>query len=352
MTTITVPGAHQSPVWPFAFALDWSGANVTKPAAFALIAIAAIALATLGLIITGVRGRFARLWIPGSVTLLVCAAASTWVLAVPAFPTTYATSPIPYTADAVARGAARFAQRCGSCHGPEGRGDGPAAAVLPVKPVNLAEHAMHHPQGNLFWWIAHGIPHAPMPAFSPQISDTGIWELVQYLAARSSAEAALSLGASPDANSMSRMPDFTYEAPGHGQRTLSGQRSPALIIMYSAPQSLPRLAELASDHRVLHGNLRVIAIPFAPTGPADDAGPLAQMVVDRNVASVYAMFATPANGSPPAHAELLVDASGVLRARWIGLPANGADRDAEIVAAAQHLPAPSSRMPAEMHHGN
>ncbi|MDQ2918120.1 MAG: hypothetical protein M3R40_13380 [Pseudomonadota bacterium] len=33
------------------------------------------------------------------------------------------------------------------------------------------------------------------------------------------------------------------------------------------------------------------------------------------------------------------------------IPANGADRDAEIVAAAQHLAEPST-MPAEMHHGH
>ncbi len=74
-----------------------------------------------------------------------------------------------------------------------------------------------------------------------------------------------------------------------------------------------------------------------------------QTRVDPEVASVYAMFARTADGSRASHVELLVDASGVLRARWIGLPASGSDRDAEILAAVKHLPERST-MPAMMHH--
>lgn len=43
-------------------------------------------------------------------------------------------------ADAAA-GEARFKQLCSACHGNTGRGDGPAAAGLPVKPRNLADAA-------------------------------------------------------------------------------------------------------------------------------------------------------------------------------------------------------------------
>lgn len=43
-------------------------------------------------------------------------------------------------ADAAA-GEARFKQLCGTCHGNTGRGDGPAAAGLPVKPRNFADAA-------------------------------------------------------------------------------------------------------------------------------------------------------------------------------------------------------------------
>jgi putative copper export protein/mono/diheme cytochrome c family protein len=346
-----VPGAHRSPTWPFRFTFDFSLANASAHAGGVLWAAVVLALAAIALIIAGVHRRALRLWLPGCVALLVCAAASTSIFAVPAFPTTYAHSPVPYTVDAVARGAARYASDCSSCHGAGGRGDGPAAGALSAKPVNLSEHALHHPPGNLFWWIAHGIPGTPMPAFSPRIADTGIWELVQFLVARGSAQAAQSLGAAVATDSTSRAPDFTYELTGEEQRTLNGPRTAALIVLYSLPQSAPRLAQLASDHRVMHANLRVLAIPLPGPHGSEDANRLPGMVVNANVSGVYAMFADAAGATRFAHVELLVDGEGIVRARWTGVPASDADRDAQITTAVQRLPAPPG-MPASMHHGH
>jgi len=99
------------------------------------------------------------------------------------YPTTDAVSPVPASDDAIARGRALFIAHCASCHGDTGRGDGPGAASLPVAPANLAEHGSMHKPGDLWWMIAHGLPGTPMPAFSPKISDDGIWELVQYVRA-------------------------------------------------------------------------------------------------------------------------------------------------------------------------
>jgi putative copper export protein/mono/diheme cytochrome c family protein len=346
-----VPGAHQSPTWPFRFTFDFSPANLSARASGGLWAAVVLALAAIALIIAGVHRKSFRLWIPGCVALLVCAAASTSILAVPAFPTTYASSPVPYAVGAVARGAARYASDCSSCHGAAARGDGPAAAGLSAKPANLAEHALHHPPGNLFWWIAHGIPGTAMPQFSPQLSDTQIWELVQFLVARASAQAVQSTGPQVNGKSMSRAPDFTYELPGDEQRTLNGQRTPALIVLYSLPQSKPRLTQLASDHRIMHANLRVLAIPLPGSHATDNANVPVDTIRDADVIAVYAMFAGTPGTSASAHVELLVDATGVVHARWTGLPGTGADRDAQITAAAQRLPEPS-RMPAPMHHGH
>lgn len=268
---------------------------------------------------------------------------------VAAFPTTYATSPVPYDVKAVARGAARYASECSRCHGVDARGNGRAAEPA-TKPADLALHGLHHPEGNLYWWIAHGIAGTAMPAFSPQIGDTGIWETVQYIVARASAEAARSIGPRVDDTSMARAPDFSYETQGQRQRTLAGERKPALIVLYASPRSGARLSQLASDHRLMHADLRVIAIPL-PGSPSDDGDRATQTRVGADVASVYAMFAGTSGGAALAHTELLVDANGIVRARWIGLPASGADRDNEIVAASQHMP-PPSRMPAGMHHGH
>lgn len=345
-----VPGAHQSPVWPFGYTVDFSSVDIAGSAAGPLLASAAMALAGLALTASGVRRRAAGAWLPGCLALLLSAAMATRVLAVPAFPTTYATSPMPYTVDVVARGAARYARACSSCHGAQLRGDGPAGASLPTPPIDIAGHALRHRPGNLFWWIAHGIPRSPMPAFSPQLTDNEIWELVQFLVARASAEASRTLGSHVEPDSISRVPDFTYELPQQEQQALSAPRTPALIVLYSMPGSRQRLAELASDHRIAHGSLRVIAIPLAGSEGENDANALTQIVVDGDVAAVYAMFAGATRGRP-AHAELLVDGAGVLRARWSGLPADGADRDAGIVEATRQLP-DLSKATAPMHHGH
>lgn len=47
---------------------------------------------------------------------------------------------LPFAAQAdVAKGKELFTQKCATCHGPDGAGDGPAAAALPpeMKPRNL-----------------------------------------------------------------------------------------------------------------------------------------------------------------------------------------------------------------------
>lgn len=74
-----------------------------------------------------------------------------------------------------------------------------------------------------------------------------------------------------------------------------------------------------------------------------------QTRIGPDVATVYAIFARAAAGSRLGHVELLVDAAGLLRARWAGVPAPGVDRDAEILEAVQRLPE-TSAMPATMHH--
>jgi len=94
-----------------------------------------------------------------------------------------------------------------------------------------------------------------------------------------------------------------------------------------------RLA-LADAHELMHANVAVIAIPFSPKDAADN--PLGTRI-DADVASVYAMFARTAERTSPAHVELLVDANGFLRARWIGTPASDAKQNDAIIKAAAQL---------------
>ena len=88
-------------------------------------------------------------------------------------------NPIPPDHTSIARGKNLFKTYCIACHGPGGRGDGPAAAGLNPKPPNLVKMAGHHPDGDIAWKIANG--RAPMPGWEKVISEEDIWHLTNFI---------------------------------------------------------------------------------------------------------------------------------------------------------------------------
>lgn len=90
-------------------------------------------------------------------------------------------NPIPPNAASVARGAALYQQNCAICHGPEGRGNGPAARGLNPPPVDLTVHGNQHPPGQMFLWISQGIRGTAMPPFEDTLSEEDRWHLVNYV---------------------------------------------------------------------------------------------------------------------------------------------------------------------------
>ncbi len=100
-------------------------------------------------------------------------------------------SPLPPSADVVAAGKAKFAQRCVLCHGSSGQGDGregpfdPPAADLTSK-VRADDY--------LYWRISEGGGVEPfctaMPAFARLFADEARWELVAYVRSLAAADAA------------------------------------------------------------------------------------------------------------------------------------------------------------------
>jgi len=69
---------------------------------------------------------------------------------------------------------------CVSCHGPGGKGDGPAAAALPPpKPANwTSEPVQKETDGELFWKISNGL--GAMPPWK-HLPEKDRWELVNYI---------------------------------------------------------------------------------------------------------------------------------------------------------------------------
>ena len=82
----------------------------------------------------------------------------------PAYPTTFFAPAEPYASPSVERGAHLYVENCALCHGAGGKGDGPAAAPLTVRPADLtAPHLFAHTDGDLFWWVSRGKGTAPCP---------------------------------------------------------------------------------------------------------------------------------------------------------------------------------------------
>jgi len=104
------------------------------------------------------------------------------VVLVDAYPTTYLKNPLPATAQTMGQGQILFQTYCTTCHGRDGHGHGPAAAGLNPRPADLtAAHVDDHTDGDLFWWLTHGIPGTAMPAWQEQLSETERWLVVHYI---------------------------------------------------------------------------------------------------------------------------------------------------------------------------
>lgn len=99
-------------------------------------------------------------------------------------------SPIEPTKESLQRGGELFATHCAACHGPEGRGDGPAAQGMRPPPANLYRVAGDWPD-RAFYMVLAGIrPHlqrrAPavarqMPNFAQVLSQEERWHIVNYI---------------------------------------------------------------------------------------------------------------------------------------------------------------------------
>lgn len=92
----------------------------------------------------------------------------------------------PYLPDeqSLAIGQKLYVENCAVCHGEAGRGDGSAAATLPIRPADFGSgHLDIHTDGDIFYWIQNGLPidNSPMPAFGDELSDEEIWHLTNYV---------------------------------------------------------------------------------------------------------------------------------------------------------------------------
>jgi len=89
-------------------------------------------------------------------------------------------NPVPPTEQSVRLGWRLYRAHCAVCHGPAGHGDGPAAASLVPRPVDLRRTARMS-DAVLFTRITEGLPGTAMPAFRDVLTDEERWHVVNYL---------------------------------------------------------------------------------------------------------------------------------------------------------------------------
>ena len=90
----------------------------------------------------------------------------------------------------VREGEGLYASHCASCHGATGRGDGPLAAPLSVRPPELRDLAVQgrFTDTELEQLILSGRPGTPMPPFAREVDSTGAAKIVAFVRVLPTAE--------------------------------------------------------------------------------------------------------------------------------------------------------------------
>lgn len=102
-------------------------------------------------------------------------------------PSAYANlkNPLPPTEENLGKGKLLYSQVCASCHGSDGKGNGPAAKGMDPPPVDLTHTALMplSSDGYLYWTIAEGGAdlNTAMPAMKDSLTANDIWKLILHL---------------------------------------------------------------------------------------------------------------------------------------------------------------------------
>jgi putative copper export protein/mono/diheme cytochrome c family protein len=338
------PAAHTTPVWPFSW--QFSLITVDEDADFrreVLVSLVAIGAAVVLLAGALLWRRFRLVALVVLVLAVGLRGPSLSLLTVEAYPTSFQVSPTDFSAASIVRGETVFAANCVACHGPSGRGDGPAAAGLRIKPADLTmPHIWEHTDGEMFWWLSHGIEDPEggmaMPGFAATLSADDRWALIDFLRAHNAA--------------VGMQQDSAFDVP---------VRAPALPIS-CAGVAASRMADLhgravhvvtdaaAGDRIAPQSGIMVVTLNLRDGAAAT---PGSCVSADPAAWQAYAVLAD----VPPdelAGAEFLIDPNGWLRAVHRPNAAGGWHSGESLIAAIRGMNAKPIQQPSggqhEHHH--
>jgi mono/diheme cytochrome c family protein len=323
---ILPPGLHTEPGWPLPFRLELAALSPLAKIGLAIFAVLSGIFAVSG-VATAAAGRYRAMTIAWA-GLLVWVALGVLVVrqaVAPAYPTSFFTSAEPYAAPSVERGAHLYAENCALCHGADGKGDGPAAAGLTIRPADLvAPHLFAHTPGDLFWWISSGKGNGVMPGFAGTLSAADRWDVINFVRARAAGSLSRNIGPKISSVAAPAMPDFAFAGDGRQQTLAELEKTgPTLIVLFDGPPDAARLAELTAAGRMLvKAGVHEVAINLKPDpapAPQKDSSPSLPLVaVSPAVAATLHLFRGPNDGG---ETDLMLDRADHPRARWT---ANGA----------------------------
>ena len=324
------PGAHVQAEWPFPLRpnkalLDDADVRLAFIEGALLVAVA------LALVVRAALFRRRRL------LAMVMSVAALWYgktlvddapfldpIFIQATATSYYHSPSGFTASSIVDGSRLFADNCAACHGADGRGDGPAAGNLPIKPADLtAAHVLAHSDGEMFWWLSVGIPTRAgtplMPGFRDVLSVADRWALIDYIRAHLASAA------------MAQTAALTFPiAPPALQAECAGGQSVNLEDLRG--QFIRIIAVPASLQPIATSMVTTILISRDPT-EADKC-----VAVGADIWQAFAIFA----GVAPDHlagSEFLVDPNGWLRARVLPAEAPSWSQSGRLAALIKEIAA-------------
>jgi putative copper export protein/mono/diheme cytochrome c family protein len=314
------PGLHTEPRWPLPFRLDFGEIAAGKQTVLVIAAVAfVVALAAAAL--AAERRRYREM--AASIACIVLFGGIGWVALRPtivaAYPTSFYASTQPYAAPSIARGAPLYAENCAVCHGATGRGDGPLAGKLPIRPADLTEpHLFAHKVGEIFWWVSYGRDNGVMPGFADKLSPDQRWDLINFVLARAAGVLTDELGSQISTTPAPPLPDFAFERNG-AQNTLSQtlKNGPVLLVLFGARAPRARLEQLARlEPRLGPAGLHVVAVAL---DRSTAKVPLIVEVSD-DVQAALGLFRSRTDGG---ETELMLDRGANVRARWTARGARG-----------------------------
>lgn len=181
------------------------------------------------------------------------------------------------------KGRLAYQVHCARCHGHEGRGDGPDAAVLRPPPRDFASHPWTHgetPEA-IRAVIRQGIPGTAMTAWGDLLASQELDAVVDYV--RTLGPPAQNTAASDTQKSLLRgagfepidpaiaAPPLTFEGLDGRKRTLDQEQGKAILLVFWGTTCAPCMDELPSLDRIAseYGDAPLAVLPICVDEPDD-----------------------------------------------------------------------------------